>query len=146
MLTRTITILFILTAFISCSKDTSNGTNSYNPGYMSAYIGSSYWYATTGYAQTPNVNAINLYAAYNNQSHISIALGGYTGPGNYILGGFNGADFYDGNGNDYTATSGTITITSDNGTQVLGIFTFSGIGSFTGGEVSITGGQFNLTR
>ena len=147
MLARTIAILFILsTTLLSCTKDESMTNNGYNPGLMSADIGGSLWYANSGNAVSQTATALDLYAAYNNQSHISIVLGGYTGTGGYSLGGFNSAIYYDGNGIEYPATNGYISITSDNGTQVMGTFYFSGT-SITGGyPVSITNGQFNLSR
>lgn len=146
MRTATVTILLIITGLFSCSKDTSLNGGGYNPGIMSAYIGGSLWYANTGYVQFPNATAITLYGAYNGQAHISIVIGGYSGPGYYILGGFNTASFYDGNGLDYLATNGSVTITSDNGTQVMGNFQFSGISTVGGYPIYINNGQFNLTR
>lgn len=146
MLARTITILFIVTSLLSCSKDDSPYNSAYNPGIMSAYVAGNLWYANEGYYQTPNATSLQMYADFNGQSHISISIGNYTGPGSYFITGFNGADYYDGNGLDYAATSGSLTVTSDNGTQILGTFQFAGFSTVGGYPINITGGQFRLTK
>jgi hypothetical protein len=146
---RSITILFILFSlfiFASCTKDINNQNSLYNPGLMSANIGGSLWFANTGYAQTPNINTLDLYGTYNNQSYLSMVISNYSGIGTYSIGGFNAATFYDGSGNEYTATNGAVYVTSDNGAQVLGTFYFSGYSTTGGYPISVTSGQFNLSR
>lgn len=142
-----ITLLaFILSlSFFSCSKDVNRyNVNGNGYGIMDANINGTYWSADNGYAQNPSPYTLTLYASRGQQSYITINISGYTGPGDYILGGYNTAIFYDGYGSEYDATSGTITITTDNNGFVQGYFYFSGLGYNSSGSVNVTNGTFNL--
>ena len=144
------TVLFTIilsVSFFSCSKDANNYyANGNNYGIMSANINGSYWSANNGYAQIPSAYTLTLYASYNQQSYMAINISGYTGPGDYTLGGFNTAIFYDGSGTEYDATNGTVTVTSDNSGNVQGYFYFSGLGYNGGNSVNVTNGSFNLNE
>mgnify|MGYP001547428094 CR=1 FL=1 len=141
-------ILFILIITnISCNRDVNNiSPNGPDYGYMSASINGNYWSATTGYAQSPSAFTLSLYGTYNQASYITINISNYNGPGAYTLGGFNTAIFYDGYGNEYDATSGTVSVTYDVNNQVKGYFSFSGIATYGGSVINVSGGQFNLSR
>jgi hypothetical protein len=148
MLSRTLIILLLITTCLSsCTPDAMNNNgNGSNPGLMSADINGSLWYANNGYATSPNVSVLQLNGNYNSAAHIYISISGYTGTGSYSLGGFNSAIYYDGNGTDYPATTGNLTVTSDNGSQVMGIFSFSGTSTVGGLPIAVSSGHFNLSR
>ena len=104
---------------------------------------SSTWYATSGNAAVSS-SGLSLYASLGS-SYISMQIITYTGPGLYYLGGVNGALFGDGSGNEYHATSGSVSVSADNGYYVSGTFNFSGIGT-NGFPFNISYGQFNLQK
>lgn len=143
---KIILAFIFLNSLLSCTKDLNNQNSAYNPGLMSADIGGSLWFANSGFVQTPNMSTLNLYGTYNSQSHLTIGINNYSGPGSYNLGGFNTAIFSDANGNEYDATNGVLYITSDNSIQVLGTFYFSGFSTIGGYPISVSNGQFNLSR
>jgi len=146
--TAVLLTILLSVSFFSCTKDVNNNyyANGSSFNIMNATINGSYWSADNGYAQLPSAYNLTLYASRNQQSYIAMNISGYTGPGDYVLGGYNTAIFYDGAGNEYDATNGTVTITTDNSGIVQGYFYFSGLGYSGGGTVNVTNGSFNLNR
>jgi hypothetical protein len=148
LLKRLFLFVCLLGVFTSCHKDKTSAYNYFTngTGYMGAIINGNTWYATSGYAQNTSNTTINLYGTQNNVSYMVIGIDNYYGVGNYTLGGFNSAIFNDGNGIEYTATSGNVNVTSDDGTNVIGTYYFSGVSSTGGYSISAVNGNFYLQR
>ena len=141
---KLIYILFIipLSLLNSCTPDRDlypTGPNYNTYGLVDATVNGYTWGASSGDASYSNFT-LYLYGEAPDGTSLSIAIYPYNGIGSYAA---NPAQisFYDYNGFEYAATTGTVTITSDYGDQVQGNFSFSGL---SGSQSIDMSGGFSL--
>ena len=140
---KTLRLFLLLIAFplffLSCNRDRGiNFNNNQTYGIIDASVNGYGWSAMNGYASFANFS-LQLYGEGPNGSSLTITVYPYNGLGSY--GAPNPATiyFYDINGYEYYAVSGTVNITSDINGEVIGDFAFSGVSSSGGGSIDMYG-------
>jgi hypothetical protein len=141
---KLILILVLPTLFFSCNPDRDLYTNGNGQTYgiIDANINGYTWSAMSGYAQFQNFT-LYLHRTGPNNSTLDITIYPYNGVGTYSANSPASILYYDVDGIEYSAVSGSVTVSSDFGGQVEGSFAFSAVAN--GGSTSIDmTGSFNL--
>ena len=165
---KTFFAMFILiTHLFSCNQDDSDGTsNGASEEFLTAKIDGASWSASTDYDTTEaiisisgNITVLAFQGSDNNGNAINLSLPNYTGPGTYKTGDslVNTSQIMYVTINPSVAswmsnlasaalnlTPGTITITTDNGEQIEGAFSFDGYDGTSKTIKKITEGKFKI--
>ncbi|MGV6829556.1 MAG: DUF6252 family protein [Flavobacteriales bacterium] len=153
-------MLFAAVMVSSCNKDDDNNDNGGGNGGGSEFLTAKVDGSNYEAAQSPAVivgaqssnGVLVVQGGTNDGETIRINIGNYNGPGTYHAG-----DFTNPNTFSYITLpnnlwmggfglgSGTVNVTSDNGTTVEGTFSFEGVNGQNNTTKSITEGQFKAT-
>lgn len=125
-------LLAILPAlFFSCDRDRGiifNGNNGQTYGIIDASINGYNWSANQGSATEFNF-ALTIYGSAPDGSSLEIVISPYNGVGTYSANSPARITFYDADGSQYNAATGTVTVTADMVDMVQGNFSFSAYSS-----------------
>lgn len=136
-------IILLPFLFFSCNRDRGiifNNNNAQTYGIIDATLNGYTWSANSGAAAYNNFS-LNLYGSAPDGSSLEITIYPYNGLGSYTANSPASIRFYDAQGYQYDATSGTVNITSDAGDLVQGNFSFTAFSSSMTIDMS---GSFNL--
>lgn len=142
MKTVKIFLLALLPFIFSCNPDADRFQPTQTYGIIDANLGGYTWSASTGYAQYQNFS-LTLSGSAPDGSSLLMTIYPYNGLGTYQANSPAQFSFFDVDGYEYYATTGSISITSENSGQVQGNFYFSGV-SNGGAQPIDMSGSFNL--
>lgn len=136
--------LICILPLASCSDRNGLNIGGGNGGgtAVSADINGQGWGVSTGYARVVPPFGLEIYGA-DNQTSISLYISPYNGPGNYPLNGTTAIIYTEG-GLEYTSTIGSITINTDDGTYVDGMFSCQAFNSST--MLEFANGSFGVQK
>lgn len=136
-------VLLIPVLLFSCNSDRNRIQPTQTYGIIDANVNGYTWSATSGYAQLDlTTSTLRLYGNDNNGSSLSIVIYPYNGIGTYSANSPAQITFYDANGYQYNAISGSVTITNELN-YVQGSFGFTGVEN--GGSATVDmSGNFDL--
>jgi len=129
-------IFTISLGILSCSKSPDTQSTA-----MSADINGVHWNAPAGYGQYVGPISVMLQGVSNGAT-ISLTMNPYNGATYYAFGGANTAVYKDNAGNTYTATSGSMDISSTSSGKLVGTFSFTASNSTQ--TIKVTNGNFSI--
>lgn len=132
----------------SCHKDINGvgpGVNGANGNVMVAYINGQVWGAESGYVRYIQPHGLELFGTHGSSNMAVMTISPYNGLQTYPLNGITRITYSE-NGDDYTSTTGEITVTADNDQYIEGTFHCEMVSNSAGISLSFTNGQFQIPK